>query len=237
MRKAVIITGTSSGLGKEIFDLLTDLSPMLIISLSRRFLDSQLDLAKSNKHIGLIKQDFDQPEQLLQTKEISQKLSAFNVEEIIFINNAGIVEPIGSIEEFEPDKIRKSIDVNFTSPLYITQMLYKESLKLKTKFSILNISSKAATQTYDGWALYCATKAGAKMFYDVIDEQHKDNRNVEVTTIDPGVMDTQLQENIRQAENVYFPNRGHFVNLKEEHRLPAPEQVARDILSKHVLDK
>ena len=73
------------------------------------------------------------------------------------------------------------------------------------------------------------------MFLDVLAEQEKDGGCVEVIQVDPGVMDTGMQEKIRAADAKSFPRLAEFQALKEEGKLRSPEEVAENIIRKYIL--
>src|SRR5262249_60732308 len=77
------------------------------------------------------------------------------------------------------------------------------------KGRVLFISSGAAHRIIDGWALYCTTKAAGETFFDVVASQVKQDERISVVNIDPGQMDTRMQENIRRAaaSGAYFPDQ------------------------------
>lgn len=73
------------------------------------------------------------------------------------------------------------------------------------------------------------------MFLDVLAEQEKDGGYVEVVHVDPGVMDTGMQEKIRAADAKSFPRLAEFQALKAEGKLRRPEDVAESIIRKYIL--
>ena len=131
-----VVTGYSSGIGKEICVSLEE-NNYEIIRLKSRLEDS-ISLEKEIK-------------ELLKTKDIS-----------VLVNCAGfgIFKPH---EEIEVAKIKELIDVNLTAPIILTSLLLR-SLK-KTKGHIINIAYIEATKHSKFSALYTASKAGLRDFY------------------------------------------------------------------------
>ena len=72
----------------------------------------------------------------------------------------------------------------------------------------------------------CATKAGVKMFCDVFALSNQKN----VLNIDPGVMDTAMQQEIRKSSVEEFPGVERFELLKQENKLKSPNQAAKEII-------
>jgi len=223
MSSLIVITGTTKGLGKEIFDLLID-DEHNLISISISFPDYQLEAWKKKKNIQLKKCDLSDQKavaRILDSITIPKKCS-----KIIFINNAGIIEPIGKISEADSMSIGRSINVNFSSPVLIVRRLLQLT-KEKIGFKIINISTGAALRPIQGWAMYCSTKAAFRMFLDSI-ALEKDLK-IKVIQFDPGVMNTSMQEKIRSRNN-RFSTQSMFRKLKAEGKLKEPSDVARKIV-------
>jgi len=85
--------------------------------------------------------------------------------EIIFINNAGTVSPIGRIGAMDEQDIKRSININFVSPVIITNFVAATCSKNNIKFKILNISTGAAAKPFAGWSMYCSVKCASRMFF------------------------------------------------------------------------
>jgi benzil reductase ((S)-benzoin forming) len=228
MKRAIIITGTSSGLGKSFFDLLKSRGSSLIC-ISRRFLPEQGAAALSG-NILLIKHDLRDVDNLLKSCSLERRLEQINPEEVVFINNAGVVGPIGPVGSIRPDEMLVSIKVNMAAPILLANELKSWCDKAAARFKILNISTGAAVRPIPGWAMYCSTKAGTRMFFEVINQ----SEGQEVINIDPGVMDTGMQADIRQSSAENFPLHDYFSGLKDSGALVSPEEKAREIIEKYL---
>jgi len=231
--KAIIITGTSGGLGKAMFDYLKKIDALLI-SISRRLLPDQKESAAKNKKIILIKHDLKNTKQLIAKCNFSKRLSAMKIDEIVFINNAGTVEPIGLVGSLKQESIHQAAAVNMISPMLIANDLLSIAKQKKAAVRIINISTGAAKRPIAGWAAYCSTKSGIKMFFEVVQEQEKHGRVI-VKHIDPGVMNTEMQKRIRGKDGSSFPLQKYFIELKKKNKLQSPRTVAERILAKENL--
>lgn len=228
----IILTGVSKGLGQAFFDNL-HYKKLILICLSRRFHDYQQVIAKNSSNINLINVDFSDLDSLKQMLiKIDPIVKNTISKEVTFINNAGIVEPIGPVGDIEFDQCIASVNTNFISPICITNYIFEK--KYFKKIKIINISSGAANKAIEGWAMYCSAKAGAKMFFDVLSLQFRNNENVQICHIDPGVMDTDMQVTIRNADYERFPQIEYFVKLKDEEKLQKPKDVANKIISEYL---
>ncbi len=222
--KAIIITGISKGLGKALFDILKKRNYYLIC-ISRSFVDSQ-NMLDVSENIELIRFDLNNINDLTVKLKSSTILKNCDFDELIFINNAGVISPIGKVGNIDEKDIKKSININFASPVLITNYLSNYCGKSNIKFKIINITTGAADNSIEGWSIYCSTKSAAKMFFNVIEKE----KNAVVKNIDPGVLNTHMQEKIRNADISNFPLVNYFKNLEKESNLKEPSQVALNIL-------
>ena len=220
--KIVIITGANSGLGKAIADIALKDDDAFIISLSRSLNKDHEGISK--KKLAFIKTDLSKKfsEKFLST--VNKNLTPESV--LYFFSNAGIVLPISKVGEFEKDETATSINVNIHYPVNLVNLLLKKITA--NKITLVNISSGAGINPVAHWSLYCASKAFMKMFFKVLAEENKENDRLEFYDIDPGVMDTVMQQNIREH---VFPRQRHFTSLKQEGNLQQPEQAASKILA------
>jgi len=218
MQKVFIITGANRGLGQAFVDILIKDENNFIISISRS--QTKVQKGYSTANFYLIKADLS--ENTLDKKiEVLKEL--ITKQDIYFINNASIIEPITKIEYLDKEVIDKTISINIKSTILITKfLLYHFN---NHKLSFINISSGAANRAISNWSLYCASKAFIKMFFNVAEKEYKQHR---FFNIDPGVMDTNMQTIIREID---FPDVSDFKKLQEEGKLKSPLNVALEILN------
>ena len=233
--KVAVLTGSSSGLGLAVYEHLLHQMDMLIC-LARRFTDAQLSKAKQySSSLKLIRLDLadTQNDKLWHTVERSLRdvLSTKILNEIIFINNSGVIEPIGRVGALDRSQVLSSVSVNLVSPIIIANYLAQIAREKGAKLKVVNISSGAANRPIAGWALYCSAKAGAKMFFDVM----KETNDVEVCHVDPGVVDTNMQSIIRQKSKEEFPQVEYCIALKNQKNLRNPNAAALEIIEKYIL--
>ncbi|MCX7569174.1 SDR family NAD(P)-dependent oxidoreductase [Tumebacillus sp. DT12] len=233
--KAFVITGVSGGLGQALFEKITAVDgEVKVIAISRRFLPEQEALAAEQpERVRLVRRDLNQVAELPTAEEFAEYLADERIDEVVFINNAAIVDPIGAVGSLDPAVLIESSQINLAAAMVLTNALFAVPKvgEAKVTVRVLNISSGAAKRVIAGWAAYCAVKAGNEMFFDVLAEQYADQPHVQIHNVNPGVMDTRMQGKIRAAE---FPTRQRFVSLKEEGQLPSPEQVATKIWGEYI---
>ena len=182
MVKTAIVTGASSGIGKEISIRLLSLG-YRVIGVSRRdssidnnnFISLQADLSKENSTLLLC-------EQLKKEKNIH-----------VLVNSAGFgrFEPH---EELNPKTIIEMTFVNLTAPILITNALLR-TLKQNSGY-LININSIEALRASKFSALYGATKAGLKSFGDSLFEESRKSK-LSITNINPDMTQSPFYDKLR----------------------------------------
>lgn len=113
----------------------------------------------------------------------------------VLINNAGVIEPIARVEEADADAWAHCLNVNLIGP---TQFIRQALPHLKArKGAVINISSGAAHGPMEGWAAYCASKAGLYMLTRALHLEEGDA--IDVYGVSPGTVDTEMQVEIRAS--------------------------------------
>lgn len=231
--KYFIITGTSSGLGEALATRVIEQKHKLFC-ISRRENKNLINLAKE-LDVDLWYLSFDLSKSIKIKSlmdDIFSGIDMFSATELVLINNAGIVEPIGPLGKFNVEEIQQHVSVNITAPIALSSEFIRRAGSLKIKKSIINISSGAASNPYYGWSLYCSTKAALDMFTKTVGlEQTGLSNPVNIISIAPGVIDTPMQEKIREIEPEIFPMKPRFEKLYETNQLVEPFKAAFDILS------
>ncbi len=222
--KNVILTGPSKGLGRCLLQGMLLLPDVCVFGVGRNFFPEEEEEKYTHIHW-----DLEKPEDMpyLPTEVVKAPL--------VLLNNAGTVEPIGSIGALPEQALQRAVQVNFLSPMLLCNQLVQFCHKNRQRLKIINISTGAANYPIVGWGAYCSTKAAFKMFLDVLVQQEKDGGLVEVIHIDPGVMDTGMQEKIRTANADDFPRVTEFQAFKAQGKLRKPEEVAESIIREHIL--
>jgi benzil reductase ((S)-benzoin forming) len=107
-------------------------------------------------------------------------------------------------------------------------MMTNMILSLKRKTDIVNVSSGAASHPIDGWAMYCSSKSAAKAFFDTVALEHS---AVRLLQINPGIVDTDMQQEIRNASHDQFSRLEEFITYKKNNALQTPEEAAKNIMT------
>jgi NAD(P)-dependent dehydrogenase (short-subunit alcohol dehydrogenase family) len=111
------------------------------------------------------------------------------------VNNAGIIEPISRLEAAEPTAWSETLNLNLIAPTIFSKL----SLPYlrENKGAIINVSSGAAHRPLEGWAAYCASKAGLFMLTKAL--HLEEGSAVDVYGVMPGTVDTEMQALIRSS--------------------------------------
>lgn len=223
----VILTGPTSGLGREIWDELSKLDFQLI-AVGRDL--SRLGIVDDEKTVNssLLEFDLGKMNEPFRAAELSGRVSDIlrevSPKKVVFVSNAGVVYPIEMIGSSSELELIESTSVNFLSPAIITSVCVDYVKETGANLLALNISSGAAKRTVPGWSVYCATKAAAYMYFNALKVEAESV--CEVEQLDPGVMDTKMQRMIRAVSPKACPVVDQFVEYQKSGSLQSPSAVA-----------
>jgi NAD(P)-dependent dehydrogenase (short-subunit alcohol dehydrogenase family) len=92
--------------------------------------------------------------------------------------------------------LRRVYEVNALAPLALAQLALP---RLAPGAAIVNVTSDAAVEPYDGWGGYGSSKAALEQLTAVLAAEHADLR---VYTVDPGDMRTQMHQDAFPGEDI-----------------------------------
>jgi benzil reductase ((S)-benzoin forming) len=141
----------------------------------------------------------------------------------LWVNNAGVLGPIGPLVDADPTDVAHHLATNVLGVVHGTQAFLRHRAP---EGVLVNISSGAATQPYEGWAVYCASKAAVDMLTEVVARES----GVRAYAVSPGQIDTDMQAEIRATPADRFPSVERFHDLKRRGAFNSPEWVARQLL-------
>ncbi|KYG26959.1 (S)-benzoin forming benzil reductase [Alkalihalobacillus trypoxylicola] len=223
-----IITGGSRGLGAAISKELL-LENIHIISISRNENEELKTLAEANGgSFETIPFDLSLTEEIPSVmKEIFEKISLKRAEKIFLINNAGVVTPIKALHLADPMEISDNIAINLIAPLLITSSFIYHTEKYAIDKRIINISSGSAQNPVYGWSSYGSSKAGINLFSQTVAIEQKQLKHpTKICAFAPGVLDTDMQAEIRSTDKSDFTELARFQAYKAEGNLLSADTVA-----------
>jgi NAD(P)-dependent dehydrogenase (short-subunit alcohol dehydrogenase family) len=147
----------------------------------------------------------------------------------LWVNNAGVLPPIGPLADADPSAVRRNIDVNVLGVAYGTAAFARHVRSRPGGGVLVNLSSGAATTPYEGWAAYCASKAAVDMITEVVATEERSS-GLRAFALAPGVVDTDMQALVRSTPPDRFPEVERFHRLHAEGGLRSAARVARFVL-------
>ncbi|KDR95407.1 benzil reductase ((S)-benzoin forming) [Peptoclostridium litorale DSM 5388] len=230
--KYAIITGASRGLGNATAKKLIE-KGYTLFCISRKQ-DMEIVKKAYEKNVELNYYEFDLSNvELIEglMDDVFEKISAGEAESLYLINNASVVSPLRPISKCESGSIIKNIKVDLLAPIILISTFIRLSEKMEIQKRIVNISSGAAYGPMHGAACYCSAKAGIEMLTKCvgIEEEGKEHP-VKVMSFTPGIMDTEMQREVRSSNEQDFAELKRFKNYKKKGMLTKPEIVAEKVV-------
>jgi benzil reductase ((S)-benzoin forming) len=218
--KLAIVSGGSKGIGAALCKQYAGLGWQVI------------EFSRSAPHPFSVPADFSTPETVAQiVDQALTPLAGKPWEEIVVVSNAATLWPVGAASRKEPEDIIGNLNTNVVSGILFMARAMAAFQAHACRKTLVNVSSGAATKGYDGWSLYCASKAGLENFIrSVAAEQARDPHPFVAINYYPGVVDTGMQAAIRTSSIEDFPDVGRFIALKNTGTLRAPEEVAAALI-------
>lgn len=148
----------------------------------------------------------------------------------LWINNAGVLEPIVPVRELTPAALRAHLDVNLIGALNGCRAFLRHVLDAQGAGVLVNVSSGAAWKGYAGWAAYCAGKAALDRLTETL-QLEEGARGLRAHAVAPGIVNTQMQELIRRQSAEVFPEVERFRRFLAEDSFNSVPYVARHVLA------
>jgi benzil reductase ((S)-benzoin forming) len=219
-----IVTGTTKGLGAALAERIAQDGDNELIAMARAAegpipggILIEADLADANALDAAC-------------DRLEKRLRGKRYEKAVLINNAGIVTPVGPLDQVDAQELARNLRVNLVAPMLLMRRFLRATAGVALR-RIINISSGAARRPIYGWSAYCAAKAGLDMASRAVAlEAETRGQAVEVVSLAPGVIDTPMQGVVRGASAEDFADVERFRQMKAEGVLRPAADVAADIL-------
>ncbi len=145
----------------------------------------------------------------------------------ILMNNAAVIGPIKPLWKLRPSEWEELFRINLNGP-YLAVRSVVPAMKEQGRGKIINVTSGLAEMVLPRFGAYAVSKAALNQLTRVLAEELRDH-GIQVNGLDPGVMDTAMQDAVRGAgpELLGADLYREFVRMKDQGRLKPPEQVAR----------
>jgi len=193
MNKVVLITGASSGIGKQIAKIYLKKDYRCILLGRNR---QGFAYAENNPQAEILLGDLTLKKIRNQVIElVENKYKRLD----ILINNAGITF-IQPFEENTENQLQTILDINLKAPILLTHDLY-ETMKQQKEGTIVFINSSAGKQGYQNHTLYSTTKMGLNGFSQSLRLEAK-KYGIRVISIHPGGVKTALYDKLKDKPDV-----------------------------------
>lgn len=201
MKELILISGATSGLGLEFANLCLGNSKG--ISIIGRHLKALLPEELQIYCNHLI--ELDLSEQGFLSKQFETNIKN-NYGKVVLILNAAAIEPLSRIDSMNLTEFRKCFQVNFFSNVEMICSLIQVIDLRSTELHIVFISTGAIDKQIEGWSAYSISKASMAKF---LAHLSKELPRIRVTSFEPGVFSSKIQDKIRFAEDKSTKSRNH----------------------------
>ena len=234
----VILTGHSRGLGQALAAQLLQRPGTLVLGLSRKPSEALAQAPRaSGSRLEQWSEDLAKPrEAAARVLQWLQQHDGQRIDSATLINNAALLTPPGPVDAIDAEVLSDAVRIGLEAPMLLTAAFLRATSSWRGARKILNISSGLGRRPMAGSASYCGVKAGLDNFSRsvALDEAGKPN-GARVVSLAPGVIDTDMQVQLRNADAAGFPDKAMFVGLKTSGTLASPEAAAVSVL--RVLDR
>ena len=191
--KVVIITGASSGIGYATALSLAKEGAKLVVGARRTDRLEKLVKEIEENNGEILSQKFDVTKKSDCDDLVNTAIKKWGKVDVL-INNAGLM-PLSFVKNLKVDEWDQMIDVNIKGVLYCTAAVLPHMRESKSGH-IINISSVAGRIVFPAGSVYCATKHAVTAFSEGLRQELSPRNNIRVTTIEPGVVSTELTNTI-----------------------------------------
>ena len=228
-----VLTGASRGLGAAMAEQLLEPHHQLLC-LSRKTSEAlAANAARTGARLEQWPIDLAQPvEAAARLQAWLQRLDAARFGTATLINNAGVIARVGALDDDRDADLSAALRVGLEAPLLLSAAFLRATRAWPAQRRVLNISSGLGRRAMAGSAAYCAAKAGMDHFSRAValDEAQRE-RPARIVSLAPGVIDTDMQVQLRAADAAGFPEQGNFIKLKTGGQLTSPQDAAARVLA------
>lgn len=227
MMELAIVTGVSKGLGESIAQLLIK-ERISVIGISRSG-NKKLATVAEQHGVSFVHYTCDLGSLEAIDKvcdDIDHYIRKQDVQRIYLINNAAILEPIDQSMNIKPYDLANHVQVNTVAPMVMMNYFLRRATDETVPFYGVTITSGAATRPIYGWSAYCSTKASINMYTQTVAlEQDTLKTGHKVIAFSPGIMDTAMQEKIRDSSREAFIDVDTFRQYKQDNQLKDTDTI------------
>jgi NAD(P)-dependent dehydrogenase (short-subunit alcohol dehydrogenase family) len=224
-----LVTGTSSGIGLAVAEELLRRG-WEVAGLSRRA--APLHHARY-RHLRIDLADTARLEAALEGS-FGEALALAGRSRVGLVNGAATLEPVGPTGALRTAGLARAFAVNAVAPIWLLGFFLRRVRG--SPLRVVDVSSGAARRPYAGWSAYCATKAALRMAGEVVGSEAREfapgtalPTDFSLTSYEPGVVDTEMQQAVRGSLAEAFPHVRRFLDLHARGELHPPSRPAAEI--------
>jgi benzil reductase ((S)-benzoin forming) len=231
----VILTGASRGLGQAMAaHYLVD--GAFVLGLSRK---QSLELKPSGAG-GLEQWPVDLSDPLPVAGRLGAWLADFEhraggalPKRVRVIHNAALLSDPGNVAEADPADLAQSLRIGLEAPVALTAVFLRATAHwAASDRRVLFVSSGLGRRAMAGSAAYCAQKAGLDHFARALAlEEEARPRGARVASVAPGIIDTDMQKQLRGADAQRFAARTQFDEWHRTGALDSPATAAAKVIA------
>jgi len=231
MIQTILITGASSGLGKETAKLFASKGWRVIATMRQPEKETELNQL-SNVH--LLKLDLTNPSQIMEAAKKAEEIAPVDM----LLNNAayGLIGPFEGITQ---EQLSQQINTNFLGTLLVTKA-FLPYFRARKQGTILTVTSSTANISYPFVSVYAATKSALQNWTEGMSYE-LNQFGIKIKTIVPAYMQTSFGNNAQIAThpdydtlfNKYLTAMKQDSNAKRD----VPEDIATIIYQTAIEDK
>jgi len=229
-----IVTGSSRGVGEALVTEL--LQPGHQVLGLARHQNAALDQQASRAGAQLTQWAVDLASPALAAQRLGEwlaRMDAARPASATLINNAGVVSTPAPLGQAPLAELSNALRVGLEAALLLSAAFLHATDAWAVPRRVLNVSSGLGRRAMAGSAAYCAAKAGMDHFTRAMAlEQAARPHGARVMSIAPGVIDTDMQRQLRGADATLFPEQAMFARLHDEGQLLSPRACALKLLAR-----
>jgi len=232
--KLFVVTGASRGMGAALAEQLLADAGHTVIGIARRANDALAAVA-AQSGATLEQWQADLAEPVGVAARLHGWLAARGgalFSQATLVNNAGVVTKIGPLEDCSVEELSSALRVGLEAPLLLTAAFLRATARWRGERRVLNISSGLGRRAMAGQATYCAAKAGMDHLSRAVAlDQALLGNGAKIVSLAPGVIDTDMQTQLRSSSGAGFPEQPMFVKLKESGQLTSSRDAAARLVA------